>query len=58
MVDVNLHDQSGPVLAQQPPKQASFTTDVYTRQLADADTLIARLIHENSASPTGKSVQR
>ena len=58
VVDVNLHDQSGPVLAQQPPKQASFTTDVYTRQLADADTLIARLIHENSASPTGKSVQR
>jgi membrane fusion protein (multidrug efflux system) len=57
VVDVNLHDQSGPVLAQQPPKQASFSTNVYEKQLADADTLIARLIHENSAA-TGKTVQR
>ncbi|OQR26384.1 EmrA/EmrK family multidrug efflux transporter periplasmic adaptor subunit [Pseudomonas sp. Bc-h] len=58
VVDVDLHDQSGPVLAQQPPKQASFTTDVYAKQLADADTLIARLIHENSASAPGKTAQR
>jgi membrane fusion protein (multidrug efflux system) len=58
VVDVNLHDQSGPVLAQQPPKQASFTTDVYVKQLAEADTLINRLIHENSASASGKTAQR
>ena len=58
MVDVNLHDQSGPVLAQQPPKKASFSTDVYSKQLAEADTLIARLIHENSASAPGKTAQR
>ncbi|UZJ59220.1 efflux RND transporter periplasmic adaptor subunit [Pseudomonas sp. KU26590] len=57
-VDVNLHDQSGPVLAQQPPKQPLFTTDVYARQLADADTMIARVIHENSASTSGKTAQR
>lgn len=50
MVDVDLHDQSGPVLAQQPPQKASFATQVYDRQLAEADTLIARLIHDNSAS--------
>ncbi len=57
-VEVNLHDQSGPVLAQQPRKQAAFSTQVYTEQLADADALIARLIHENSA-PGGKAaVQR
>ncbi|WP_046271524.1 HlyD family secretion protein [Pseudomonas syringae] len=57
-VEVNLHDQSGPVLAQQPRKQAAFSTQVYTEQLADADALIARLIHENSA-PGGKTaVQR
>jgi len=49
-VEVNLHDQSGPTLAQQPPKQAAFSTDVYAEQLADADALIERLIHENSAS--------
>jgi membrane fusion protein (multidrug efflux system) len=58
MVDVDLHDQSGPVLAQQPPKQASFTTDVYVKQLAEADTLINRLIHENSASASGKTALR
>ena len=58
VVDVDLHDQSGPVLAQQPPKQASFTTDVYVKQLAEADTLINRLIHENSASAPGKTAQR
>ncbi|WP_256665050.1 HlyD family efflux transporter periplasmic adaptor subunit [Pseudomonas sp. SLFW] len=58
VVDVNLHDQNGPVLAQQPPKQASFTTDVYVKQLAEADTLIGRLIHENSASGPDKAAQR
>jgi membrane fusion protein (multidrug efflux system) len=49
-VDVNLHDQSGPVLAQQPPRQATFSTDIYAGQLAQADALIARLIHDNSAA--------
>jgi membrane fusion protein (multidrug efflux system) len=49
-VDVNLHDQSGPVLAQQPPRQATFTTDIYAGQLAQADALIAQLIHDNSAA--------
>ncbi|WP_248806752.1 efflux RND transporter periplasmic adaptor subunit [Pseudomonas sp. MWU13-2100] len=56
-VEVNLHDQSGPVLAQQPPQKASFSTDVYGQQLADADAEITRLIHENSAIAT-KTVQR
>ncbi|MEE5066455.1 HlyD family efflux transporter periplasmic adaptor subunit [Pseudomonas alliivorans] len=58
-VEVNLHDQSGPILAQQPPKQAAFSTQVYTEQLADADALIARLIHENSAaSDKSRTAQR
>jgi len=56
-VSVNLHDQSGPVLAQQPPQKASFSTQVYDRQLADADAMITRLIHENSAVAS-KTVQR
>ncbi|WP_434676170.1 efflux RND transporter periplasmic adaptor subunit [Pseudomonas sp. D3-10] len=56
-VDVNLHDQSGPVLAQQPPQKATFSTQVYDRQLADADAMITRLIHENSAA-AGKTAQR
>ncbi|MDH1633487.1 HlyD family efflux transporter periplasmic adaptor subunit [Pseudomonas mosselii] len=56
LAEVDLHDQSGPALAQQPPQQASYTTQVYDRQLVEADDLIARLIHENSA--TGKTAQR
>jgi len=56
-VEVNLHDQSGPVLAQQPPQQASFSTNVYDRQLAEADAMIAQLIHDNSAA-VSKTAQR
>lgn len=56
VAEVDLHDQSGPALAQQPPQQASYSTQVYDRQLVEADNLIARLIHDNSAS--GKTAQR
>ena len=57
-VDVNLHDQSGPVLAQQPPQKAMFTTNVYEQQLAEADTLISRLIESNSAVADNSAAQR
>ncbi|CAN7411293.1 MULTISPECIES: HlyD family efflux transporter periplasmic adaptor subunit [Pseudomonas] len=57
LVSVDLHDQSGPVLAQQPPQKASFSTQVYDQQLTDADAMIARLIHDNSAVAS-KTVQR
>lgn len=57
VVNVDLHDQSGPVLAQQAPQKASFTTNVYDRQLAEADAMITQLIHDNSlAAP--KAAQR
>lgn len=57
VVNVDLHDTSGPVLAQQAPQKASFTTNVYDRQLAEADAMITQLIHDNSlAAP--KAVQR
>ncbi|MDZ4324138.1 MAG: efflux RND transporter periplasmic adaptor subunit [Pseudomonas sp.] len=56
-VEVNLHDQSGPVLAQQPPQKASFSTNVYDRQLAEADAMITQLIHDNSAA-VSKTAQR
>ncbi|MGY2288553.1 efflux RND transporter periplasmic adaptor subunit [Pseudomonas sp. SDO528_S397] len=57
VVSVDLHDQSGPVLAQQPPQKATFTTGVYDRQLAEADAMITQLIHDNSlAAP--KAAQR
>ena len=57
MVDVDLHDQSGPVLAQQPPQKASFSTNVYDRQLIEADAMITQLIHDNSAA-VSKTAQR
>lgn len=56
VADVDLHDQSGAMLAQKPPQQASFTTNVYDKQLAEADDMIARLIHDNSAG--GNTAQR
>ncbi|MGZ7457013.1 HlyD family secretion protein [Pseudomonas sp. Ma2-10] len=56
-VDVSLRDQSGPVLAQQPPQKASFSTNVYDRQLVEADAMITQLIHDNSAA-VSKTVQR
>ncbi|RWU20980.1 EmrA/EmrK family multidrug efflux transporter periplasmic adaptor subunit [Pseudomonas alkylphenolica] len=56
-VTVDLHDQSGPVLAQLPPQKASFATRVYDSQLVEADALIARLIHDNSAG-TSKTALR
>ncbi|MEO6926200.1 MAG: HlyD family efflux transporter periplasmic adaptor subunit [Rhodanobacter sp.] len=48
-VDVSLHDQSGPTLAQQAPTQAAFSTDIYKQQLAAADTAIKQIIHANMA---------
>ena len=48
-VAVNLHDQSGPLLAKQAPTQPAFNTDVYQQQLAKADGLIAEIIHANMA---------
>jgi membrane fusion protein (multidrug efflux system) len=57
VVDVNLRDQSGPVLAQQPPQKASFSTGIYDRQLTEADAMITQLIHDNSAA-VSKTVHR
>jgi membrane fusion protein (multidrug efflux system) len=57
VVEVDLHDQSGPALAQQPRKRPSFTTPVFDAQLVEADAMITRLIHDNSAG-SGKTAQR
>jgi membrane fusion protein (multidrug efflux system) len=49
-VDVNLHDQSGPALAQQTPTAPAFTTDVYQGQMEGAQVEIDRIIHENAGT--------
>jgi membrane fusion protein (multidrug efflux system) len=48
-VDVNLHDQSGALLAKQAPSQPAFNTDVYAKQLVEADGLIGQILHANMA---------
>ncbi|MGH8145523.1 MAG: EmrA/EmrK family multidrug efflux transporter periplasmic adaptor subunit [Rhodanobacteraceae bacterium] len=49
-VDVNLHNQKGPMLSQHPPRHAVFSTDVYTRNETKVDALIAKIIRANSGS--------
>lgn len=46
-VDVDVHDQSGPVLPAAPADKPVLTTDAYARQLHDADALIERIIAGN-----------
>nr|WP_199045169.1 HlyD family efflux transporter periplasmic adaptor subunit [Dyella sp. ASV24] len=53
-VEVNLHNQKGLLLADQPPTQPAFKTDVYKEQLAKADGLIAEIIHANMAGGEGQ----
>ncbi|WP_346949900.1 HlyD family efflux transporter periplasmic adaptor subunit [Dyella sp.] len=48
-VEVNLHDQTGPMLARQAPTQPAFNTDVYAKQMAEADSAIGQIIHANMA---------
>ena len=45
----DLHDTSGAVLSAQPRTQPRLETAVYAHQLADADALVARIIHANLA---------
>lgn len=45
--EVSLRDQKGEVLPATPAKGNVFDTDVYARQLHDADAAIARIIHDN-----------
>lgn len=52
-VDVNLHNQSGAMLSTQAPQRPVLSTDVYAHDKAEADALIARIIHANS-SKAGK----
>jgi membrane fusion protein, multidrug efflux system len=50
--EVDLHNQNGPSLAQQPQTVARYTTPVFAQQLADVDTHIQQIIHANMAGTT------
>jgi len=45
--EVSLRDQKGEVLPAKPAQGNVFDTDVYARQLHDADAAIGRIIHDN-----------
>jgi membrane fusion protein (multidrug efflux system) len=53
-VDVNLHNQDGPMLSQQSPTKPILDTNVYDAQAAKADEMIAQIIHANMASSHSK----
>ena len=53
-VEVSLHNQNGPMLAQQSPTAPLLNTDVYDKQLSQADGVIAQIIHANMAGGKGK----
>jgi membrane fusion protein (multidrug efflux system) len=51
--DVLLRDQSGPVLATAPQEKPVLTTQAYSKQLADADAVIQKIVRENLARSHG-----
>jgi membrane fusion protein (multidrug efflux system) len=57
-VSVNLHDQSGPMLAKNAPQHPVFSTDVYAQDRAEANALIAKIIDANSGPVTGRTGAR
>ena len=49
-VEINMHDRNGPVLSQSPPDKPAYSTDVYQKQLDDAEKRISEIIRKNSGS--------
>jgi membrane fusion protein (multidrug efflux system) len=47
--EVNLHDQNGAMLSQTPRTEPRFSTDVYEKEMADANAQIDQIIHDNMA---------
>ncbi|HEY9131613.1 MAG TPA: HlyD family efflux transporter periplasmic adaptor subunit [Dyella sp.] len=57
-VEVSLHDQSGPMLAQKAPTSPAFNTDVYTKQLTQANGVIDQIIHANTAGSSAADASK
>ena len=49
-VEVNMHDRSGKMLTDSSIDKPVYATQIYTRQLVDAETLIKGIIHANAGS--------
>ena len=50
--EVNMHDQSGPMLSQSTPDKPAYSTSVYQQQLTDAEARIKEIIRSNSGPVT------
>ncbi len=55
-VTVDLHEQNGETLPQQPHKEARYSTDIYDSLLADADALVQQVIAANAVGDTHASI--
>ena len=49
-VEVDMHDQSGPMLAQAVEGQPALSTDIYAGQLDEAEQRIAHIIEDNAGA--------
>jgi membrane fusion protein (multidrug efflux system) len=49
-VEVNMHDRSGKMLTDSSIDKPVYATQIYTRQLVDAEALIKGIIHANAGS--------
>ncbi|SEG84928.1 HlyD family secretion protein [Marinobacterium lutimaris] len=57
-VSVDLHQQQGDTLPQQPHKEARYSTDIYDSLLADADALVHQVIAANAAGDIHASIAK
>ena len=55
--EVDMHDRNGPVLAQAANDRPLFSTDVYARQLDEAERLIARIVEANAGKAEAVKVR-
>lgn len=57
-VTVDLHQQQGDSLPQQPHKEARYSTDIYDSPLSDADALVQQVISANAADDIHASIAK
>lgn len=57
IVDVDLHNTDGPLLAETAPHQPRYQTDVYGQQLAGVDAIIKKIITDNDTQSSSSHLK-
>ena len=57
IVDVDLHNTDGALLAETAPHQARYQTDVYEQQLAGVDAIIKKIIADNDTQSSSSHMK-